>query len=328
MNHYNHLTPKEREIIMISYENNISMRNIARILKRQPSTISRELKRNKENGIYSAYDSQNKYIARRSSCKPKKKLANKELFDLIKDLFVNHQWSPEEIANRLKHEHSKFSISYNTIYRGIYDRSFDPPGLSHGNKGMIRKLRHRGKSRHTSNYVEKRGKIQISNEICARPKEANDRTRIGDWEGDTVAGVAGKSCLVTMVDRKSRFLLCERIAKKTAQNVNDAILKMFTKNPVKTITPDRGKEFSRHKEITDILNVEFYFPLPHHPWQRGTNENTNGLLREYFPKSTDITDLEDTYIQEKVNEINLRPRKCLGWKTPYEVFYDKVLHLV
>lgn len=328
MNHYTHLTPKEREIIMISYENDISIRKIAKILNRNASTISRELKRNKENGNYSAYDSQTRYKARRLSCRPKKRLDNKELFKLVKDLFVNHQWSPEEIQNRLKYENSEFSISYTTIYRGIYDRLFDPPGLSQGNKGMIRKLRHRGKSRHTSDYTEKRGKIQISNEICTRPIEANNRTRIGDWEGDTVAGITGKSCLVTMVDRKSRFLLCERIEKKTAQNVNEAILRMFTNNPVKTITPDRGKEFSKHKELTEILNVEFYFPLPHHPWQRGTNENTNGLLREYFPKSTDITDLEDAYIQEKVTEINLRPRKCLGWKTPYEVYYNKVLHLV
>ena len=119
MNHYTHLTPKEREIIMISYENDISIRKIAKILNRNASTISRELKRNKENGNYSAYDSQTRYKARRLSCRPKKRLDNKELFKLVKDLFVNHQWSPEEIQNRLKYENSEFSISYTTIYRGI-----------------------------------------------------------------------------------------------------------------------------------------------------------------------------------------------------------------
>lgn len=327
MNHYNHLTPYEREIIMISYYKGKTITQIAKELNRNKSTISRELKRNIVNNEYSAFEATNLYKKRRIACRPRKKLFDKEIFEIVKTLFLDHQWSPEQIQHRLKQEESSFSISYSTIYRGIYSRMFDEPGLSHGNRGAIRKLRHRGKSRHTANYVERRGKIQVSNLIIDRPKEANERSRIGDWEADTVLGLTGKACLVTMVDRKSRYLLCERIPKKNSANVKNAMIKMFESNPVITITPDRGMEFSKHIEVTKILNVEFYFPLPHHPWQRGTNENTNGLLREYFPKQKDITDLEDEFIKAKVDEINKRPRKCLGWKTPYEVYFNEVLQL-
>lgn len=328
MNHYQHLTPKEREFIMISHHDGLSISEISRLLNRNKSTISRELKRNTINNTYSAIEADELYKIRRKVCRPKKKLDDPNLFSLVKTLFLDHQWSPEEIENRLRFEKSKYSISYSTIYRGIYARLFDEPNLSHGNQGAIRKLRHRGKSRHTKDYIERRGKIQISHLIDERPIEANNRKRIGDWEADTVAGVTGKACFVTLVDRKSRFLIAEKINKKTSEEVKSAMIKIFNEHKCLSITPDRGKEFSKHKEMAEILNIEFYFPLPHHPWQRGTNENTNGLLREYFPKNTDITDISNEWIQAKINELNKRPRKCLDWKTPYEVYYGKELHLI
>ncbi len=227
------------------------------------------------------------------------------MFNRVKDLFLNHQWSPEQISARLKFENSRFTISYNTIYREIYNGKFDEKGLSHGNHGAIRKLRHRGKSRHTKNSEEKRGKIRISNLITGRPEPANNRERLGDWEADTVMGQTGKACLVILTDRKSRYLLCKKITKKRSSLVKQAMLELLNNQPLRTITPDRGKEFSKHPEIRQELNlVEFYFPLPHHPWQRGTNENTNGLLREYFPKTMDINQ-SDNYIESKMKEINL-----------------------
>ena len=175
---------------------------------------------------------------------------------------------------------------------------FDEENKSHGNRGAIRKLRHRGKSRHTKDYEERRGKIQISNDISQRPIGATKRSRRGHWEGDTVVGKKGKACLVTLVDRKTRFLVGGKASHKTAANVNVVIIQSLKDNPVKSITPDRGKEFANHKEVTEALDqVQFYFPLPHHPWQRGTNENTNGLLREYFPKGVDITNVSEEYIQ-------------------------------
>lgn len=143
-----------------------------------------------------------------------------------------------------------------------------------------------------------------------------------------MAGKTGRACFVTMVDRKSRFLAAGKAAKKEAASVNEIMIRIMQGMPLESITPDRGKEFARHKEVTEALGgVQFYFPLPRHPWERGTNENTNGLLREYFPKGKDLTDISEEYLQKVIDELNMRPRKCLGYRTPYEVFYSKVLHL-
>lgn len=327
MNHYNHFTLKERELLKHFLDIGKNQTEISILLGKNKSSISREIRRNSQDGEYIPCEAHAIYEKRRLHCRPKKKLDNPILFNCVKDLFLNHQWSPEQISARLKYENSNFTISYNTIYRGIYNGTFDEKGLSHGNRGSIRKLRHRGKSRHTKSYEEKRGKIQISNLITDRPEPANNRERLGDWEADTVLGQTGKACLVTLTDRKSRYLLCKKIEKKSSALVKEAMVELLKNQPLKTITPDRGKEFSKHAEIKQELNlVEFYFPLPHHPWQRGTNENTNGLLREYFPKTKDINQSE-SYVKAKMKDINLRPRKCLNWKTPYEVFHSVELHL-
>lgn len=142
-------------------------------------------------------------------------------------------------------------------------------------------------------------------------------------------GRAAKACLLTLVDRKMRFLLGQKCSHKRSKNVKHALIASLRHQPCHSITPDRGKEFSQHALFTEAQDqVKFYFPLPHHPWQRGTNENTHGLLREYSPKGYDILVVPVEYIQNKVDELNRRPRKCLGFKTPYEVYYDTVLHLV
>ena len=304
-----------------------SRTEIAKLLGRNKSSIARELKRNSLLGDYMPCEAQSFYEKRRDRCRPKKKLSESGLLNQIRNLFLNHQWSPEQISERLRLENSKEIISYNTIYRGIYAGLLDSSKLSHGSRGVIRKLRHRGKSRHTKTYEERRGKIQISNEITKRPEIANTRERLGDWEADTVAGKKGKACLVTLTDRKSRYLLCKKITKKTASLVKEAMIELLKGQPLESITPDRGKEFSKHVEISNELNlVEFYFPFPHHPWQRGTNENTNGLLREYFPKAQDIIQSDD-YVEDVMKKLNCRPKKCLGWKTPFEVYHSVVLHL-
>ena len=222
-------------------------------------------------------------------------------------------------------EYGKTLIGYQTIYRAIYRGYFDDNSLSHNARGVIRKLRHRGKTRHTKGHVENRGKIPISYTIHERPEEANNRTRIGGWETDTVAG---KACLVTLTDRYSRFLKIQKIAVKKSKLVIEAMVKMLALLPEETVTPDRGKEFTKHQDLTDKLKVEVYFPDPHAPWQRGTNENTNGLLREYFPKGSDLTFIDEHTIQLWENKLNNRPRKCLNWKTPYEVFYEENVHLI
>ena len=325
---HHHLTLEEREMIMKYHVMGYSISGIAALLHRNKSTISRELKRNSVDKEYIPSIAQSLYQKRRETCQPHCKLDNPVLYQYVKDRFLLDQWSPQQIEGRLCLEKAEFKISYSTIYRAIYSGRFNEPHLSHGNRGAIRKLRHRGKSRHTKGYEEKRGKIQISYEISERPEEAEKRSRLGDWEADTVAGKKGRSCLVTLVDRRSRFLIGGKASLKKADPVNKVIIDVLKDQPLESITPDRGKEFSKHREVSEALDqVRFYFPLPHHPWQRGTNENTNGLIREYFPKGEDLDDKTDELIQQAFDKINKRPRKCLGYRTPYEVYYSTELRL-
>ncbi|WP_430604856.1 IS30 family transposase [Enterococcus sp. DIV0125] len=332
MNHYNHLTILERENIFLFFNQGKSIRSIASLMKRSPSTISRELKRNTKNTTYSPVLAQTIYSYRKQNCGRKLLLSNNRVWTIVRRLFVEEQWSPEEISHRLKSERTGIAISYTTIYRGIYNGLFETEPLSHGNRGLVRSLRHRGKTRHAKHHVERRGKIQISNTIHERPDSANDRSEIGHWEADTVAGKTGGACLVTLTDRRSRYLLGGKIEKKLSLFVKDKFIELFSSihpSRVKSITPDRGKEFSKHSEITKALNgVPFYFPDPHAPWQRGTNENTNGLLREYLPKNKEMDSVTDETIDQYILKLNLRPRKCLHWKAPYEIFFGVTLHLI
>ena len=331
MSHYKHLSINERESLLFLLNSGRNISEIARILGRNKSTISRELKRNSTNDCYSAVNADKSYHTRRKRCRRNKCFDNPNLKTKVQDLFLNCQWSPEEIANRLKYEKSEYQVSYNTIYRAIYDGTLEPGPLPHGQRGIARKLRHRGKTRHKSGHIETRGKIVISHTLEERPAEAETREVIGHWEADTVIGKTGSECVVTLVDRCSRFLLADKAEKKSSKAVKDTIISLFKAVPpdmLKTITSDRGKEFSRHAEITEELNdTQFYFPQPHAPWLRGTNENTNGLFREYLPKGADICNFTNRQIEEFVHKLNTRPRKCLGWKTPYEIFYGKSLHL-
>ena len=331
MDHYHHLSTRERESILFMRGEGKGIRAIAAALGRAASTISRELKRNIIKNEYSPSQAEKKYRARRKSCCPKKVLTDPVAKALVKRLFLEEQWSPEQIANRLKEENNAVQVSYSTIYRAIYSRMFDDKKLSHSERGVIRKLRHCGKTRHRKGTEENRGKLKISNPIEERPAEANDRSAFGHWEADTVAGKTGSSCMITLADRKSRYLLLKKIPKKNSVLVRDGIIELLQQlpdNKVASITPDRGKEFSRHSEITEAMNgLPFYFPKPHAPWERGTNENTNGLIREYCPKSVDLETFDDDHFATFTAKLNRRPRKCLGWKSPYEVFFGVVLHL-
>ncbi|MDA3965080.1 IS30 family transposase [Enterococcus thailandicus] len=280
MSHYNHLTILERENIFLFFNQGKSIRSIASLMKRSPSTISRELKRNTKNTTYSPVLAQTIYSYRKQNCGRKLLLSNNRVWTIVRRLFVEEQWSPEEISHRLKSERTGIAISYTTIYRGIYNGLFETEPLSHRNRGLVRSLRRRGKTRHAKHHVERRGKIE----------------------------------------------------KKLSLFVKDTFIELFSSihpSRVKSITPDRGKEFSKHSEITKALNgVPFYFPDPHAPWQRGTNENTNGLLREYLPKNKEMDSVTDETIDQYILKLNLRPRKCLHWKTPYEIFFGVTLHLI
>ncbi len=214
-------------------------------------------------------------------------------------------------------EKIKIQISFSTIYRSIYLGDLETKKLSHGERGVARKLRHRGKTRHKKGQEERRGKIRISHPIEERPKEATERSEIGHWEADTVLGKTGSSCMITLVDRKSRFLLGKKISRKAAAEVEEGMIAMLITLPAekrRSITPDRGKEFSNHEHITAALDgLPFYFPNPYAPWERGTNENINGLTREYCPKSVDMNVFPDHYFVEFIDIVN-SPKKRKIWQ--------------
>ena len=167
-----------------------------------------------------------------------------------------------------------------------------------------------------------------SHEISERPQAAEDRSEPGHWEGDTVAGKAGGACLLTLVDRSDGFLVGGRLRRKSAECVAARMPRALEGQPLASVTLDRGKEFASHAQVSAEIGVEFYFALPHHPWQRGTNENTNGLLREYFPKGESLGRVSEKRVQEVYDELNRRPRKRLGYRTPYEVHYSTALQLI
>jgi len=325
-----HLTRQERECIFKYLILGKGIREIARLIHRNPSVVSREVKRNRsKDGYYSAVEAQEKYKKRRLKCKKKSILDHPKLKGKIKACFLDRSWSPEQISHRLKLEGNEFKISYASIYRGIYSGEFDE--YLPGDKKATRKLRHRGKTRKTAGSIETRGKIKITHTIHERPKEANRREVIGHWEADTVIGKKGSSSLLTLVDMASRFLIAGKLESNQSVWVKNRIvdlLKPLPKTKRKSIPPDRGKEFSKHGEASRELDgIKFYFADPHSPWQRGTNEYTNGLIREYLPKGQDFAELNDKQINMIIDHINKRPRKCLEWKSPYEIFYKKVLHL-
>ena len=328
MGHYRHLTLEEREMIMALCHEGRRISEIARIIGRNRSTISRELKRNRLwKHVYIAVRAQQMYENRRVPCRRHMRFENPELFHLVRNLFLVHRWSPEQIAGRIAMERPDLRVSANTIYRAVYGHLFDyRPSVRY--KGLAARLRHKGKRRHRRGKEELRGRIRITNLLCDRPEEADKRLRRGDWEADTVAGKLGGACAVTLVDRRSRFLLLGKSSERKAGPVCSKMTAMLCGHPCLSITPDRGKEFALHEEVTRTLGVPFFFPLPHHPWDRGTNENTNGLVREYLPKGCDMSKLTDSEMNWIQNELNMRPRKCLDFRTPHEVFFSETLHLI
>lgn len=303
---YYHLTINERESILEFIAKGDSIRKIALKLQRSPSTISREL--NRIGGHYSPSKAHKAYLKRRNNCHKSRLLdQNSNLCKKIVALIQNKHWSPEQIANRLKKENLP-SVSYNTIYRHLNNHNLNQPFNSRGDTGIKRNLRHRGRKR--------------------SPNKA--RKRIGDREIDTVMGKTGSDVLVTAVDRKTRYTLIGRAQRKNAQAVNQALLTMFLEIPKEfrfSLTPDHGVEFLTLSEIREDLGVMIFWPNPYSPEEHGTNENTNGLIREYFPRNHDIKLYTNEDIENCQRQLNQRPRKVLDFQTPEEVFYDKVLHL-
>ncbi|BCR35456.1 IS30 family transposase [Mariniplasma anaerobium] len=323
---YIHLTIEERTCIYQLWLSGVSIRQISKAVKRSPSTISRELKRN-ECGYrykYLPHIAQKKYEKRRIKCHRPVKICP-FIKKYIEDK-LNQQWSPEQIAKR-KNGQPENSPCFSTIYRWIHKKYLI--------RGEIWRLRRKGKFKRPA---ETRGRFNIGKTIKKRPKEVYKRHTLGHWEADTVESGRvnfqrkSKYCFVTLAERKSRLYLVKLLPDRTSENVTAAIIELLSQFPpelVKTITCDRGKEFAKYKDIEESLNCQMYFTDPYCAWQKGTNENSNGLLREYYPKGMDLSQTNDVEVLNVLTRLNNRPRKCINFKTPLEVInesYD-ALHL-
>jgi len=320
MKAYTHLTLSEREYLEEKLNEGKSLRWIAAALGRSPSTISREVKRNwsKKAKRYHHWNANNNYKFRRKKCHRKNNLLkNAEAFSFVFEKLVLF-WSPEIIAGRWNKEHD-MHISPRSIYRAVRAGLF--PGIKPTTHFRRREKPYAHKKKSYTRFFDR--------SIHDRPEIANLRGRLGDYEGDTVYGSVGKGYLITGVDRLSRFTVAAIARDKTIESTNAAFVAAFSKAkavPPRTLTLDNGTEFLGFKDLEQTLDITVYFADAHSPWQRGSNENVNGLLRFFFPRGTDFTKVSDEQLDAVLDLINNRPRKCLGFLSPLE-FIEKVLHL-
>ena len=303
---YTHLTTRERESLLCLRAQGRGIRDIAAVLGRSPSTISREIRRNAPEGAYSAFEADRSYHLRRERCRPSLKLKDEKVRALLMAR-LEEGWSPEQIRGR-----GCLDISVTTVYRALRSGLLPCEAKKH--------LRRKGKPYKRRTRQDGRGHLKDTVSIELRPKEVEQRLFVGDWEADTVLGKPGTGGLVTVVDRKTRLLLAAKIQDKTASAVQTALVRLLKEVKCRSLTTDNGKEFARHKEVSALLGAPVYFAHPHSPWERGTNENTNGLIREYLPKGLDFRDVEEHDVQRVVERLNDRPRKRLGFLSPNETF--------
>ena len=320
------LTLAEREEISRALASGHSIRSIATLLERAPSTISREILRNGGQSGYRA--NQADQAAWDRARRPKNcKLAENHTLARIVAAKLQCLWSPEQIAGWLKcayPDDENNQVSHETIYRSLFIQARGV--LKKELQQYLRRTRAMRRSRHHTQKSDDRRRIRDAVSISERPATAEDRAVPGHWEGDLLCG-SRSSQIATIVERQTRYLMLVKVASKDAETFANALIKNARKLPqelYKSLTWDRGTEMAGHKRFTLATDIQVYFCDPRSPWQRGTNENTNGLLRQYFPKGTDIS----TYSQAKLNAIarklNERPRKTLNYATPAERFHQSV----
>ena len=309
---YKQLTQCQRYQIKVLLKSGKTQTEIAEAIGVHKSTISRELKRNKGKRGYRPKQAHRKATSRR---KQNQKRIQPQAWSWIEEK-IREDWSPEQITLWMK-EHRDDSVSHEWIYLYIY-------ADKRGGGKLHEHLRCQKKRRKRYGSNDRRGKIADRVSIEERPAVVEERKRLGDWEADTVLGQKSSYALVTLVERKSRFTLLKKIDSRTAEAAKNAIVQMLKPYSTKTltITCDNGKEFADHQEIAEELDTDVYFAHPYASWERGTNENTNGLVRQYFPKGSDFSKITDTDTQFAENRLNTRPRKCLDIMTPEMVFFN------
>lgn len=322
-----HLSFEEREQISRGVARGDSIRSMARMLGRSPSTVSREIQRHGGVQRYRAVRADKQ--AYRNACRPKQCLLRrrKKLCRLVA-MLLRKDWSPEQISGWLKEEFPSdltMQVSHETIYRTLFVQTrgaLKRELLSH-----LRTRRKARQSRHFNTRGGQRGRIIDPTPIHERPPEANDRAVPGHWEGDLIAG-SGNTHVATLVERQSRFTMLVKVAGKDTDSVVRALERQVQRLPRelrRSLTWDRGMELAKHKQFTVATDVVVYFCDPQSPWQRGTNENTNGLLRQYLPKKTDLSVYSQRELNQIAHRLNTRPRKTLEFKSPAEKL-NEVLH--
>ena len=312
---YKQLTLEQRYILYTLKQEKFSQREIAKRLSVNVSTVSRELRRNSGGNGYHPKQAHHLAMNRRVKCRKPSKLTSENI--RVINRYLRMDWSPEQISGFMK-KSGEFEISHETIYKHIW--------LNKANGGYLYKhLRIKYRNRCKKYGTGKRVVIPNKKSIDERPSIVEERSRIGDWELDTIMpGRGGKHILVTMVERRSRYTRIEKITSKDACATARGIIRALSsvKGKVFTLTSDNGCEFFCHKLISKAIGAEYYFAHPYKAWERGLNENTNGLIRQYFPKKTIFEHLTRKDLVKVTNRLNNRPRKSLGYKTPKEYFYS------
>jgi len=314
---YLHLTYEQRCQIYALLQSAHSQADIARQLGVTRSTVSRELARNAGARGYRFKQAHAKASQRRQQASNRPRKMTPDVVAVIERIMTQEQWSPEQIAGRLAQE-GIVSISHETIYRHVWEDKKDGGNLylhlrHNGKKYNKRKSRNSG-----------RGLIQGRVDIDQRPAIVAAKSRIGDWEADTIIGAKYKGAVMSHVERKSKYTKLAKLPDKTANSVVKASRRVLLPlaHRVETITYDNGKEFVAHAEIASSLGALSFFAKPYHAWERGLNEHTNGLVRQYFQKGSDLSILSHADVKRVEDKLNSRPRKILGYKTPHEVFFN------
>lgn len=316
-----HLSLQERELIHNMVWDKLSIREIARRLGRNPSTISREINRNTPPLVkrYTPHVAQEKYEYRKQTVRQRPRLKDPKIIVYLKEK-LKLSWSPEQIAGRWNRTHKKLAISHEAIYQYIY------VSTRPGDEDDLRVyLRRKHKRRQRKYILFKEPKTTIPNRVSIdlRPKEVNRRTTCGHWEGDSLVSKKNTVSLQTLSERKSKLVRISKLPRRTSVETYQAVVNKLHEYPEKlrqTLTLDNGTENAGHEKITKKINTQCYFAHPYHSWERGTNENTNGLIRYYFPKGTDFAIVSEEEIKRVENLLNNRPRKCLRYRTPLEIF--------
>jgi IS30 family transposase len=312
MRTYTQLTREQRYQIYALLKAGHNQREIAHFIKVHKSTVSRELRRNRGQKGYRPKQAHQFALNKRKKARYRIAASTWILIEAL----IRQEWSPEQVSDWLKGNYG-LQISHEWIYQYILMDK-------HAGGDLHRHLRCQKKRRKRYGSYDRRGRIKNRVSIDERPAVVDTRQRLGDWEVDTIIGKGHRQAIVSLTERKSRLALLRKVEHKTAQAVADAVIELMKSLPVRThtITADNGKEFADHERIARDLRANVYFAHPYSSWERATNENMNGLIRQYFPKKRSFATITETETEFVMERLNNRPRKCLGFKSPNQVFFN------